>query len=913
MALPGAGPAAELLRRIADRLGGRVDAPQSDQIITPGEAGRAGMAVVKISNRVAERDEQRVTGWNAGIPQPLIGDQQVAQGAIPLRGEAPTDYTRNGTAVRMRGFEQHPIVEACVRVICDIASAVPFQVYKKRPAQNSTGFSDSIEVLTSDNKLQRLLDAPNTFLSAQRFRKFLFAHQVIYGNSFTYLERPQVAATSKFIPEPQSLRVIRPEDILTVYVNVKGYPLWYLWRDTLGYTHTSPVQDIVHVRDLSVFSFIFGYPRGAAALNDIIGDNEASQFVRQMVTNSGQAGVWMIANDDTTPKDAKVVEDQLFEQFITRGQRGRIKVLGGIKDVKSVAFNLRDLEFPDLRMIAREDICAAFGVDPRMIGSASATKDGGLSGVQYREARERLIKHTILPLMADIESEMNLWLAPEFGDVYVRFDPDALAQMTEDKQATSTRVLAELAAGARTLEETREVLELSPEQDLDDTLATNVPLTPVAVAMQPPTDSAMNPDGTPMLGPDGVPVKVPTPLIPTGGNAKEPVSDTGNQSQPPKPQTEKDLQGDAGSDPNSPGRKPPQNGDQDPAPKQRAFAPKSRVLKRGVVLTNEQKVLLWRQFDARATKEEAAYRRQALILFGEERSVVTRIMANAAANDAGDQSGETEQKYLDIATKEIRRFYKPGGEARRRWEDRFHPLIGGTYAKGAAQVIDGVKTTRAKPPKKGEHAPAPGDIPTEMPISFELENPGVQMAIRERATRLAHYVGDTTSQYITDAISIGRKEGMGIGDIAKLIDKTAFGGSAGSRSVMIARTETVGALNQGEFDTAGSSGGVASKEWLTQGDDRVRETHMECEDEGVIPMDDEFETNGMKYPGDPSGDAGEVINCRCTLLYYDTAPEDSGGRAAVPVSDGKARVFHIKRNNDHEGNTVGFTAVEAKV
>ena len=48
---------------------------------------------------------------------------------------------------------------------------------------------------------------------------------------------------------------------------------------------------------------------------------------------------------------------------------------------------------------------------------------------------------------------------------------------------------------------------------------------------------------------------------------------------------------------------------------------------------------------------------------------------------------------------------------------------------------------------------------------------------------------------------------------------------------------------------------------------------MACEAEGAIPVDQVF-SNGLMFPGDPEGDAGEVINCRCHLMPV----VDRGGR-----------------------------------
>lgn len=59
--------------------------------------------------------------------------------------------------------------------------------------------------------------------------------------------------------------------------------------------------------------------------------------------------------------------------------------------------------------------------------------------------------------------------------------------------------------------------------------------------------------------------------------------------------------------------------------------------------------------------------------------------------------------------------------------------------------------------------------------------------------------------------------------------------------------------------------GYENKAWISMDDDRVRDTHRECEAQGAIPIDATF-SNGLKYPGDPNGGAEEVCNCRCYLI-----------------------------------------------
>ena len=179
-----------------------------------------------------------------------------------------------------------------------------------------------------------------------------------------------------------------------------------------------------------------------------------------------------------------------------------------------------------------------------------------------------------------------------------------------------------------------------------------------------------------------------------------------------------------------------------------------RLLTRGVVLTGEQRLSLWRQFDARASKEEAPFRRQALQLFSEERANVAAIFARVEA-----KGGPDEPTMVRAARAQVRRAYKPDGEVRMRWTDRFHPLIGNVYAKGADHILESLKANRSvrqagDEPKKKLGDTFPTFDPAVLPFDFDLQNPSTQQAVRDRAARLADLVGDTTAEAISEAIEV---------------------------------------------------------------------------------------------------------------------------------------------------------------
>jgi uncharacterized protein with gpF-like domain len=126
-------------------------------------------------------------------------------------------------------------------------------------------------------------------------------------------------------------------------------------------------------------------------------------------------------------------------------------------------------------------------------------------------------------------------------------------------------------------------------------------------------------------------------------------------------------------------------------------------------------------------------------------------------------------------------------------------------------------------------------------------------------TRLENKLRDALTEQIAQGASLEMQV-----DAMKEAVRSFFNLSA-SRARLIARTESGGSVNGGSFLYYDSEG-VEKKRWVTAHDELVRDSHRECEAEGAISMQNSF-SNGLMYPQDMSnGDAGEVCNCRCSLL-----------------------------------------------
>lgn len=138
-----------------------------------------------------------------------------------------------------------------------------------------------------------------------------------------------------------------------------------------------------------------------------------------------------------------------------------------------------------------------------------------------------------------------------------------------------------------------------------------------------------------------------------------------------------------------------------------------------------------------------------------------------------------------------------------------------------------------------------------------------QEAVRRKITSIT----DTTRAQIVAQVDRGYQDGLGQREIAKAISARVPTISR-MRGAMIARTEVHGAANYGAQVAAKETGLELRKEWVSAADERTRQTHADA-DEQVVGMNDAFDIGGtsLQFPGDPSGPASEVINCRCAVAY----------------------------------------------
>lgn len=133
-------------------------------------------------------------------------------------------------------------------------------------------------------------------------------------------------------------------------------------------------------------------------------------------------------------------------------------LLEGDFDWKEMGLSPKDMDFLNLKHMSATNIAMCFGVPSQLVGVPDAQTYANVS-----EARLALYEETIIPYLRKIESDLNEWLVPMYGDnYYLEFDIDSIPALSERRRKIYENVTTAVREGVMTRNEAREKIGLEP-------------------------------------------------------------------------------------------------------------------------------------------------------------------------------------------------------------------------------------------------------------------------------------------------------------------------------------------------------------------------------------------------------------------------------------------------------------------
>lgn len=133
----------------------------------------------------------------------------------------------------------------------------------------------------------------------------------------------------------------------------------------------------------------------------------------------------------------------------------------------------------------------------------------------------------------------------------------------------------------------------------------------------------------------------------------------------------------------------------------------------------------------------------------------------------------------------------------------------------------------------------------------------------------------TRTEAIVELVAAGHAEGRSFEEIARTL-RDDYDEAYRNQARTIVRTEILSAVSEGlawNHDVLSEVFSEVQKEWLHQGDGDInkdaREEHVAFEELGPIGGDETWKGDDgseLNYPRDPGAPAGQVVNCRCSMI-----------------------------------------------
>ena len=405
---------------------------------------------------------------------PMIAYSNVGTQTAPK--ESYADLAREG-------YQENAIVYRCVNEIANGAASVKFGLYRgEQPIES--------------HPLLDLLMRPNPMNSQSEFFQEVYSYLLLAGNSY-------ILKTGAENRSPSELYTLRP-DRIKIVPSKREIPASFDYvvngQTTARYevdqsTGSSDVKQIMLFNPLDDY---YGLSPLKAASVDIDQHNLSNKHNVMLLMNGARpSGAVVYRPKDESGSNtmlSDVQREQLRSDLLNRFEgstnAGRTMILEGDFDYKEMGMSPKDMDFTGMKNFAARDIALCFGVPSQLVGIPDANTYSNM-----QEARLALYEETIIPMLRHIESDLNEWLVPQFGeDLNLKYLVDDIPAITERRRMIYDNVITAVDKGIITRNEARERLGLEPIKGGDEVYipANLFPLGAEVSASEPQDDDDAN-------------------------------------------------------------------------------------------------------------------------------------------------------------------------------------------------------------------------------------------------------------------------------------------------------------------------------------------------------------------------------------------------------------------------------------
>jgi len=723
-----------------------------------------------------------------------LGLSQASQ--LWISGEDMPDSTPSKPS---RPYKQVDLVFACVNKLIDAIAGIP-------PVISTAG-----DRIVESGPVYDLL-LRNPAMSWTKFVTDTIGHYALSRDVFFIFTETEGV-------RPKEILIVSGTQMHPITHNrqASGALLGWEFRGTDGERTTFSLNEVHQWDNFNPYDRFHGLGPATASKLSIDYSFAASLYAASSLDNAAEPGAMLLADGKLDDDQVRMLRNQFDARHKGAGNAKRTAVLSGIKDVKTVAMTMANMQVAKISQMSDNKICSTFGVPPACVGLVTEA--------QYSQgpAQRDFVFNTVIPLCKLFAGELNTGILSKhynseqrsvkaadssfYRDLNIKLHKkkcyrDARFKATAENQ--SLFLWFDIDQHPTVQDYTRE----TAEKVLKFTEA-GVVLNDIIRAHDLPYEE--HPHGEHHWVGMG---QVPTDYILEAG--------VEGITGPSLPEGEEE--------------------DED----------KKTISEKDIdfIVTKDdeaRKLRIWQGWVASWAGIEREFNAATRRFFlNQQRTLTTKL--KTVLNQFGEGKAVTKDSTDDIVARVVLDLKKENGKIR---------VINMTFFDKASElgIRQGVSEISSISKEQMDEL-----------VEMVKQKPSVKAKLTISTSKITE-INKTTQKLVAKQIREGLEKGEGLGKLTERI-KQATGKSLG-RAKSIARTQTAQGVGTGRHEGL-KAAGLELKSWLDSKDKHVRSSHKQAAAnyKDGIPIDQAFEVAGeyLMYPADPSGSAANIINCRCVEI-----------------------------------------------
>lgn len=336
---------------------------------------------------------------------------------------------RSSADNQRRGMEQYGEVSTLFGIVSRLAEStaeVDWHLFRKQVDGRRVYREVETRVEVLRHAALQLWANPNPLMDTVEFVETVTQHYDTTGEFWAvayFHPTLRSAGPLELWPmRPDRVKIVTdPHDVLVGYI--------YVGPD--GEQVPLPKDDVIHVRRPNPLDIYRGLGPVQALSLKLDANRLAAEYNRNFFLNSAEPGGIIEIEDRLDDDEFRELVSRWREQHQGVANAHRVAILEQGKWVER-KFSMKDMAFPELAELSREDIREAFGYPKGMTGS---TEDVNKA---VADANERMFgRYLLRPRLGKIRSALNNQLLPMFGPTGKGLEFDFDDPVPEDREADS--------------------------------------------------------------------------------------------------------------------------------------------------------------------------------------------------------------------------------------------------------------------------------------------------------------------------------------------------------------------------------------------------------------------------------------------------------------------------------------------